>query len=618
MAAVFQSLTVLAWLIVFVVAPFALGIGICRALRVREFSARLGWVMFSIFLAFAPFASRIVQTERVGFQDPESAEYVSLEKTKAGVDAETGRPARFHAETGKELIAVPLRAADVDRAEGRWVLARDHSIEVLNETTFDLSRWQEALSFGIDLAGGTNLVYEVDLSQARVEDITVDSELMDRLVGAVSKRVNPAGTKEIIVRRVGQSRIEIILPGADPAVVEQTKQQITQLGSLEFSIVANRQDHADLIRRALESKSPEVRLDSAVVARWRPVAPLRDAEGREVPNTEFSDNPEIAVRQRPGKPPGFMEVLIINEQESKQITGKYLQRAFPTQDSSGRPAVGFHFNQTGGYLFHDLTTRYSPRKDGSQRQLAVMLNGEVVTAPTIRTAIGRDGIIESSTFDRKKVEAQVAILNAGALPVPIKQNPISEFTISPTLGYDVQSKGKLALWVSALAVVIFMAAYYFVAGLVADLALLLNLLFIVSVMAFVKAAFTLPGLAGLVLTAGMAVDANVLIYERIREELNRGSSLRMAIHNGFDKAFVAIFDSNITTLITAVILYMIGTETVKGFAVALFIGMVMNLYTAVYISRLHRDRRRRLPRSRPAAGNASPYRSDPRRSIPRP
>ena len=166
-------------------------------------------------------------------------------------------------------------------------------------------------------------------------------------------------------------------------------------------------------------------------------------------------------------------------------------------------------------------------------------------------------------------------------PVPIKKTPISEFTISPTLGYDVQSKGKLALWVSSLAVIIFMVGYYFVAGLVADFALLLNLLFIVFVMAFVKAAFTLPGLAGLVLSAGMAVDANVLIYERMREELARGASLRMAIHNGFDKAFAAIFDSNIATLISSVILYMIGTEQVKGFAVSLIIGLVMNLYTAV-------------------------------------
>lgn len=586
MSAISESLVVVGWLLTFLVAPFVLGIGICRALRVKEFSSRLSWVLFSAFLALAPFASRIVQTERLAYQSADG-QYVSLANTKVEVDADTQRPIRAQAESGEKLRPVELAGKDVEHVDGKWVLASDHTIEVLNETTFDLSRWKDAISYGIDLAGGTNLVYEVDQEKAKADEIKLDTDLMERLVGAVARRVNPAGTKEIVVRRLGQSRIEIILPGADPAVVEQTKQQITQLGSLEFSIVANRRDHGELIRRALAGPGIEVRVGDAIAAKWRPIAPAKDAEGRDIPNTDFDNDPEVAMRQMAGKRPGFKEILILNEADPKrQITGKLLRRANPTSDKNGRPAVGFHFSQTGGFLFSDLTMRNGPRKDGSVRRLAVMLNGEVFTAPSIQGQIGADGIIESGRFTRKEVDGLVAVLNAGALPVPIKQNPISEFTISPTLGYDVQSKGKLALWVSSIAVVVFMAGYYFVAGVVADLALILNLLFIASVMAFVKAAFTLPGLAGLVLSAGMAVDANVLIYERIREELQRGASLRMAIHNGFDKAFVAIFDSNITTLITAVVLYMIGTETVKGFAVALFIGLVMNLYTAVYVSRL--------------------------------
>jgi SecD/SecF fusion protein len=586
MSAISESLVVVGWLLTFLVAPFALGIGICRALRVKEFSSRLSWVLFSAFLAFAPFASRIVQTEKLAYQAADG-QYVSLANTKVEVDADTRQPIRVQAESGEKLRPVELAGKDLEHVDGKWVLASDHTIEVLNETTFDLSRWKDAISYGIDLAGGTNLVYEVDQEKAKADEIKLDTDLMDRLVGAVARRVNPAGTKEIVVRRLGQSRIEIILPGADPAVVEQTKQQITQLGSLEFSIVANRRDHGELIRRALAGPGIEVLVGDTIAAKWRPIAPGKDAEGREIPNTDFDNDPDVAMRQMAGKRPGFKEILILNEADPKrQITGKLLRRANPTSDKNGRPAVGFHFSQTGGFLFSDLTMRNAPRKDGSVRRLAVMLNGEVFTAPSIQGPIGSDGIIESSRFTRKEVDGLVAVLNAGALPVPIKQNPISEFTISPTLGYDVQSKGRLALWVSSIAVVVFMAGYYFVAGVVADLALILNLLFIVSAMAFVKAAFTLPGLAGLVLSAGMAVDANVLIYERIREELQRGASLRMAIHNGFDKAFVAIFDSNITTLITAVVLYMIGTETVKGFAVALFIGLVMNLYTAVYVSRL--------------------------------
>lgn len=586
MSSVSEYFEILCWLLVFLVAPFAVGLGICRALRVNEFGMRLSCVLFTVFAAFLPFARAIVQTERVAYRTANN-EYVSADKVSQGTDPETKSPVPALTSTGEPVRAENLSRKDVDRVEGQWVLKRDPAIAVVNRTTVDFSRWQDAISYGIDLAGGTNLVYEVDEEKAKADDIEIDSALMERLVGAVARRVNPSGTKEIVVRRLGRTRIEIILPGADPAVVEDTKAQITKLGSLEFSIVANRLDHGDLIRRALASPSKEVRDKEGHQARWRPIAPAKDAEGKDVPNLEFDNDADVAIRQMAERPPGFKEILILYEPETaKQITGKLLKRANPTTDNNGRPAVGFHFNQTGGYLFSDLTTRNAPRKDGSKRRLAVMLNGEVFTAPSINTTIGADGIIESSRFTRKEVESLVGVLNAGALPVPIKTAPISEFTISPTLGYDVQSKGKLALWVSSIAVIVFMAVYYFVAGLVADLALLLNLLFIVSIMAFVKAAFTLPGLAGLVLSAGMAVDANVLIYERMREELQRGASLRMAIHNGFDKAFAAIFDSNISTLITAVILYMIGTETVKGFAVSLFIGLVMNLYTAVYVSRL--------------------------------
>ncbi|MSR57110.1 MAG: protein translocase subunit SecD [Planctomycetaceae bacterium] len=616
MSTLLDYVRMIPWILVFGCLPFALGIAICRALRTKEFSARLGWVLLSVFLGLFPFAVKVVQTERVGYRL--NGDWVSLSDTKQETDPETGKAYRTLAATGKRLDSITLASHEVERVDGQWRLVKksdakakkdkdaedpvgeeatederadktagDKPIEVVNRTTFDLSRWKDALSFGIDLAGGTNLVYEVDQAKADAEQIKVDGELMQRLVESVIRRVNPAGTKEIVVRRLGQNRIEIILPGADQAVVEETKQQITQLGSLEFSIVANRQDHAPLIKLALSSPAKEVVIGDVVQAIWRPIAPVKGADGREKPNTDFDRDQEIAVRQIVGKPEGYKQVLILYEANPEsQITGKQLKRAYPTQDSNGHIAVGFNFKPAGAYLFSNLTTKNGPRRDGTERRLAVMLNGEIFTAPSIQSTIGAFGIIQSERFTKKEVDGIVSVLNAGALPVPMKQTPINEFTISPTLGSDVQSKGKLALWVSAVAVVVFMAVYYFVAGLVADFALLLNLLFIVSIMAFGKAAFTLPGLAGLVLSAGMAVDANVLIYERMREELQRGASLRMAIHNGFDKAFAAIFDSNITSLITAVILYMIGTETVKGFAVSLFIGLVMNLFTAVYVSRL--------------------------------
>ncbi len=584
----YNSAWVFGWL-VYIAVPFLLGFAICRAMRVKDFTARTCWVLASIFLAFAPFARKIVQDERYGYRNEDKA-WVSVADVTDDVDPETKQPIKVDPKH-QRVSRIDLASDQIKRDGDKWVLvqdqklAQDEKIEVVRKTTFDLSRWQSALSYGIDLAGGTNLIYELDESQAGGE--TIDNALMDRMVGAVTRRINPAGTKEIVVRRVGRIRIEVILPGADPAVVEETKELMTRLGTLEFSIVANNRDHKDIIERAKSSPTSDVVVGGRVVAKWREIAPNVDANGKESPNTEFNEHPDIAVRQMAGKRPGFKEVLILYESDpAKQITGKLLKRANPTTDANGGPAVGFHFSQQGGYLFHDLTTLYKPQKDGFHRQLAVLLNNQVHTAPQINQPISDTGIIESSRFTSKEVDELVNVLNAGALPVPIKKTPISEFTISPTLGFDVQSKGKLALWVSSAAVIIFMLGYYFVAGLVADFALLLNLLFIVSVMAFVQAAFTLPGLAGLVLSAGMAVDANVLIYERMREELARGASLRMAIHNGFDKAFAAIFDSNIATLISSVILYLIGTEQVKGFAVSLIIGLVMNLYTAVYVSRL--------------------------------
>lgn len=438
----------------------------------------------------------------------------------------------------------------------------------------------DALAWGIDLAGGTNLIYQVE--QQPDEPLTDD--LMNRMVGAVSKRINPAGTKEVTVRRVGRDRIEVIIPGADRDMVEETKDLMTKLGNLEFSIVANNRDHAAWIAQAKLTPGDVVRVEGEPVAIWRDVRPTVLPDGSLEPNPEFDNDPEVAVRQSPGKPEGFHQVLILMPPEGQQITGKYLRRAHATNDTNGRPAVGFNFNQEGANLFSDLTSRNRPRKDGSKRRLAILLDNQVVTAPTLNSTIGASGIIEGR-FTMKEVEDTVAVLNAGSLPAPLKKDPISEYTISPTLGSDVQTKGIRSLWVSTLAVVVFMGGYYLIAGAIADFALMLNLLFIVSVMAFIKAAFTLPGLAGLVLSAGMAVDANVLIYERIREELQRGASLRMAIHNGFDRALTAIIDSNLTTLITAVILYMIGTDQVKGFAVSLFIGLVMNLYTAIYVSR---------------------------------
>ena len=233
-----------------------------------------------------------------------------------------------------------------------------------------------------------------------------------------------------------------------------------------------------------------------------------------------------------------------------------------------------------------MTRENAPSADGFHSHLSILLDEQIQSAPVINEPIeGGSGIIEGH-FSAVEVNELINVLNAGALEVPLITEPISELTISPTLGLDVQQKGMTAIVLSSILVYIFMLIYYRFSGLVADICLTLNLILLLGSMAVIDSAFTLPGLAGIALTIGIAVDSNVLIYERMREELERGSSLRMAIKNGFDRAFSAIIDSNMTTLISAVILYMIGTDQIRGFAVTLFIGLVVSLFTVLYFGRL--------------------------------
>ena len=214
-----------------------------------------------------------------------------------------------------------------------------------------------------------------------------------------------------------------------------------------------------------------------------------------------------------------------------------------------------------------------------------MLDGVLLSAPTIRSTISSDGQITGS-FQQADVEFLVGVLNAGSLPAALYSEPISEQKISPQLGADTIRSGARAMLLATIVVLTFMLMYYRFSGVVADLAVLLNIVLVVALMISIKAAFTLAGLAGLVLSVGMAVDANVLIYERMREELDRGASVRMAIRNGFQRAFSTIVDSNLTTLITGIVLFSIGTDQLKGFAVTLILGLSLNLFTAVFCSRV--------------------------------
>ncbi|MFV0442357.1 MAG: protein translocase subunit SecD [Planctomycetaceae bacterium] len=453
--------------------------------------------------------------------------------------------------------------------------------------------WVEgALQYGIDLAGGTNLVYRVDEDQTRKLGKRVDSETMDKLREAIRNRVAPTGTEEVTVRRVGDDRIEVIVPGADTERTEQVKSQITDLGSLEFAIVVNSTDHPELYAAGqeqasipIESRKPEdaeVRVGGVVRARWVPVA--FDSNGK--PKVEGVDGGELMRPALVNGKDGF-EILLAREPDPRQrITGDYLVNAQEGFTAESGPVVNFTFNLQGGQLFQELTWRYQPKEGNPHRtKLAIVLSGLVHNAPTINDVIGASGQI-SGNFTSKEIQNLVDVLNAGALEVPLIRAPVNEATVSPLLGADVREQGKKALWIALAGVFIVTVAYYWLPGVIADLCLVVNLVLLIGIMSLIDATFTLPGLAGLVLSIGMAVDANVLIFERMREECEKGASIRMAIQNGFSKALSTIVDSNLTTLITAVVLYVIGTDAIKGFAVTLFIGIVLSMFTAVFVGRL--------------------------------
>ena len=451
----------------------------------------------------------------------------------------------------------------------------------------------DGIRLGIDLAGGTNMVFKVQPEEGK----ELTNEVMDKMVGAIGKRINPSGTSEITVRQVGADRLEVIVPGKDQQTVAEIKRQITNLGSLEFFItVDERYDDATMIRdaRALNSGTNKLvrTLDGdkkEVYAMWLPAYEKGDAREPQFLTLGNTVRREVEkVRVVDGKTERYTteEYLVSVAREDMLVSGKYLTRAGSGIDpENGQQMVTFAFNAQGANRFSRLTAANQPKPGRDNRHLAIVLNGQLYSAPAINAVISDRGQI-TGDFSNKEIRELTDVLNAGALEVPINRKPLSEATIDPTLGEDVRQKGVQAIFVAGGVVVLFMLVYYRFAGIVAIVCLFLNLTLVLTVMIGVKATFTLPGLAGLVLTIGMAVDANVLIFERMREETNRGSSLRMAIQNGFGKAFSTIVDANVTTLITAIVLYMIGTDQVKGFAVSLFIGIVMSMFTALYVGRV--------------------------------
>jgi SecD/SecF fusion protein len=344
-------------------------------------------------------------------------------------------------------------------------------------------------------------------------------------------------------------------------------------GILEFRILPTRgqaevdtDEMAGYIER-LKTKGPKYASDSKYI--WCEIENIKEFKRNDAFVAPFGDKFYVLASNKKGE-------TLLHGAEGKDWS---LKRAFPTTDQTGRRAIGFSFDERGGRLFGELTGK------NIDRPLCILLDSVAISAPNINSRIFAHGIIEG-TFTQTEVIDMVNKLNAGSLPARLIEQPISVKTIGPSIGADNLQKGLKSGLVGLICVVLFMLVYYTYAGAIADVALLMNQLFLLAVMAGLRATFTLPGIAGVVLTIGMSVDANVLIFERIREEQERGASLALAIKNGYAKAFSAIFDCNLTSVLTAAILYWVASEEIKGFAITLIIGLCSHMFTALVVTRV--------------------------------
>jgi preprotein translocase subunit SecD len=264
--------------------------------------------------------------------------------------------------------------------------------------------------------------------------------------------------------------------------------------------------------------------------------------------------------------------------EKTLMTGEYLKDARVAIDSQfNEPYVALEFDEVGGKLFEQITG------SNVKKRLAIILDDNVYSAPVIQERIPGGRAQITGRFDMKEAGDLAIVLRAGALPAPVKI--IEERTVGPSLGQDSIRQGFISIIISAILIVLFMIFYYRLSGVIADIALILNVLLVFAVLSILRATLTLPGIAGLVLSVGMAVDANILVHERIKEELRWGKTTRAAIDQGYHRAFTTIIDSNLTTVIAALFLYQFGTGPVRGFAVTLFWGITANIFTAVFVTR---------------------------------
>ena len=505
----------------------------------------LSWRLISVLVVIAAAFIFVLPTIRPGMWPHK--------KINLGLDLQGGMHLVLEVDTDKavedtiERLAQELRTSlrkervrvqGIDRSDKNRIIVRIQGEEniakfnkLLDEEYKDIRLADTREADGIQ-------TFELDLPDEEADHIK--RLAAEQALETIRNRIDQFGVSEPDIRNQGEKRILIQLPGIKDT--KRAKELIGKTALLEFKLL----DEAGDISAALKGNVP-------------PGTELL-YETKEDPSTNRTTKTPYLVKKR------------------ALLTGAYLTDAKVQIDSQyNEPYVSIEFDKKGGRIFAQIT------EQNVKKRLAIVLDNKVYSAPVIQEKITGGSARITGNFTTEDAHDLAIVLRAGALPAPV--NIIEERTVGPSLGADSINKGLMSMCIGGILVIIFMIIYYKGSGIIADIALILNILIIAGGLAGFQATLTLPGIAGIILTIGMAVDANVLIFERIREEMALGKTPRAAVDAGYSRASLTILDANVTTLIAALVLFQFGTGPVKGFAVTLSLGVLASLFTALILSR---------------------------------
>lgn len=477
--------------------------------------------------------------------------YPPGEKINLGLDLKGGMHLVFRVETDEgikkqtdnEVVRLKKELNELSIKYDRIIRQGSNKIDIIGTTYGDEDKIKELLD---DIFRDWDYVVTssgVTLSLRPNIEIQMEEQTVNQALETIRNRVDEFGVAEPVFQREGDDRLLIELPGVSDKEKMRVMGLIKSTAMLEFKKVIAGPFTSEA--EALKQYNGVLPQDLSIV-KWSAKARVEGAN---------------------------VSVL----ESANVFTGRDLKIAKRSQDNWGRPAVSFSLNSSGASRFRTFTAANIGQK------LAIVLDDKIISDPVIQDVLSFDSQI-TGNFTTEQADDLALKLRSGALPAPLTM--LHEQIIGPSLGVDSIRKGIYACAVGLLLVIFFMLFYYKAAGINSIIALALNMVILMGMLAYLKATLTLPGIAGIILTIGMAVDANVLVFERIKEDLKAGKAPKSAIDSGFKKAFATILDANLTTIIAAIFLFQFGTSTIKGFSVTLMIGIVASMFTAVFVSRV--------------------------------